>query len=824
MNSRDKIKSIMRERIVLLDGALGTKFMILDGAMGTELQKKGMPVGVCPEAWCLDHPDAVAETHASYSDAGADIVYTATLGGNRLKLGEYGIKNVAEINEGLARVAKKAVGSGTLVAGDIGSTGTFVDPFGPLDFEEAVEIYKEQVRGLIAGGVDLFVIETMIDIQETRAALLAVKEMGPYFTIATMTYEKEGRTLNGTDPVTALITLQSLGADAVGCNCSTGPEAMIGFLEMMKPYATVPLVVKPNAGMPRLEGNRTVFDMTPAEFASFGPKLAAAGANMMGGCCGTTPEFIRELKNSVSGLKPLPAERKALSALSSAWGHKIFEKENPLAVVGERLNPTGKKRLQQELLDGNMSLVRQMAKEQEQGGAELLDVNAGVPGIDEVKTIKEIIRILATACKLPLVIDSSKVETIETALRYYPGRALINSISGEKEKAGKLLPLAAKYGAMFILLPLADGEIPETADRRKKIVRSVYRKGTRLGLTKEDIVADGLVMTVASNPRAAAETVKMIRWCTERFGCRTIVGLSNVSFGMPEREWMNAAFLAMAQAAGLTMAIANPGSEKLIHVKTAVDVLLAKDKDAAAYIAHFSNLPSEAKPQQAAPRKAAEISAGTTAGDEISAAVIEGNREGIVALLEKKLAAGDEASRIIDTFMAPAIVQVGELFEKKVYYLPQLIASAETMKKGIAYLEPKLRIAAEARSAKGAVLMATVKGDIHDIGKNIVILLLRNQGYEVIDLGKDVATETIIENIRIHHPHVVGLSALMTTTMVKMKDVVEAAVKEGLDAKFMVGGAVVTDAYAESIGAAYARDGVEAVKVVDRLTKSKVNN
>ncbi|MBN1382018.1 MAG: homocysteine S-methyltransferase family protein [Deltaproteobacteria bacterium] len=825
MNKKQTIKAMLKEKILLLDGALGTKVMILDGAMGTELQKKGMPVGVCPELWCLEHPEAVSDIHTAYKKAGADVVYTATFGGNRIKLAEYGLTNVREMNKKLARLAKKAVGKDTLVAGDISSTGLFVDPFGPLAFEEAVDIYKEQVQGLIEGGVDLFVIETMIDIQETRAALLAVKETAPYFTLVTMTYEKEGRTLNGTDPLTALITLQSLGADAVGCNCSTGPEDMVAIIAAIKPYAKVPLVVKPNAGMPRLEGNQTIFDMDARSFASFGPKLAAAGANIIGGCCGTTPEFIRRLKRSLSGIKPSAVERKSISAVSSAWGHKIFEKENPLTIVGERLNPTGKKRLQQELLDGSMTLVRQMAREQEQSGAELLDVNVGVPGIDEVRKIEDIIRVLATVSKLPLVVDSSKIETIEAALRFYPGRALINSISGEQEKVKKLLPLAAKYGAMFILLPLTDGEVPETAARRIEIVKDVFKKAHRYGFTKEDIVADGLVMTVASNSQAAVETIKTIQWYTDVFNCRSIVGLSNVSFGMPEREWMNAAFFSMTQTAGLTMAIANPGSEKLIHMKVAGDVLLGKDKNATTYIAHFSDLPPEPKPMKGPSEKppvkvsAAEIKI-TTSEDSVHQAVIEGNRDRIVEILKERLAAGEEASHIVDSMMIPAIIHVGGLFEKKIYYLPQLIASAEAMKKGLAYLEPMLKTTKVTKKVKGSVLMATVKGDIHDIGKNIVVLLLQNQGYRVIDLGKDVKPESIIEKSKELRPDVVGLSALMTTTMVNMKDVIGLAAKEGLKLKFMVGGAVVTDAYARSIGAAYAQDGVSAVKTVEKLIKS----
>jgi 5-methyltetrahydrofolate--homocysteine methyltransferase len=784
---------------------LKKKILILDGAMGTELQKRGMPPGVCPEAWCSEHPEAIQEIHRAYAQAGADIVYACTFGANRFKLHEYGIENVHEINRTLARLARAAVGKRTFIAGDIGPTGRFVEPFGDLAFEEAVAIFKEQVLGLLEGGVDLFVIETMMDIQEARAALIAVKECSDHFTMVTMTYEPDGRTLNGTDPVTALITLQSLGADAVGCNCSTGPDNMLSFIKVMKPYATVPLAAKPNAGLPRLVGGKTVFDMSAAEFAPFGKPFAEAGVNLMGGCCGTMPAHIAALKQATLTEQPLAPRWKGFAALSSSRRHRILDPMKPLCVVGERLNPTGKKALQQELLEGRMTLVRQIAREQEQQGADLLDVNVGMPGIDEVKTIRQIVNLLAASTELPLVIDSPKVETIEAALRQYPGRALINSISGEKDKYEKLLPLAAKYGAMFILLPLTEGEVPESAEKRKSIIQAVYREARHYGLTKDDFVVDGLVMTVASNPRAAAETLKTVQWCTEKLHCRTILGLSNVSFGMPERRWINATFLAMAQALGLTMAIVNPASEELMNTKRAADVLMQRDRDAAAYIRHFARAP-QVEPTEAA-----------TPDRKIHQAILDGNREDMVALVEAALTSGVDAGRLVDDIMIPAIIQVGDLFDKKTYFLPQLIASAEAMRLGVSHLEPRLQHQAVARDHKGTVLLATVQGDIHDIGKNIVALMLKNYGYQIIDLGKDVPADAIIAAMEERQPDVVGLSALMTTTMVHMKKVIDLAAKEGLPMRFILGGAVVTQAYADSLGAAYAKDGVEAVRVVEKL-------
>jgi len=805
MKSKEAIRRLLKKKI-----------LILDGATGTELQKAGMPGGVCPELWCLDHPAVLADIHSAYRQAGADILYTCTFGANRYKLAQYGTQEVREINRELVRLTRRAVGPGALIAGDIGPTGHFVEPFGDLPFEEAVAAFQEQIRGLMEGGVDLFVIETMMDIQEARAALLAVKETCPAFAMVTLTYEGGGRTLNGTDPVTALITLQSLGADAVGCNCSTGPEAMLSFIEAMKPYATVPLAAKPNAGLPRLDGDNTFFDMDAATFAAHGPAFTAAGVNLLGGCCGTTPDHIRALAETLRNAPARPPVRTSLSAVSSARSFRLLERDKPLVIVGERLNPTGKKALQQELLAGRMSLVRQMTREQEQQQADLLDVNVGVPGIDEIKTIREVISLLATATELPLVIDTSKWETMETALRLYPGRALINSISGEKEKCERLLPLAARYGAMFILLPLADGVVPETADRRIAIVRDVYGRARQFGFTKEDIVIDGLVMTAATNFRAPAETLKTISWCANRFQARTILGISNVSFGLPERKWLNAAFLAMAQRSGLTMAIANPSMEELMAVKYAGDVLTGTDVQAAAYINHFARAVEDGIPASAAP-----ASAPRSPEEKIRAAIQEGNRDDIAELVEIALTAGIEAQYIVDDLLIPAIVQVGELFDRKIYFLPQLIASAETMKKALTVLEPLLHSSGAPARTRGTVVMATVKGDIHDIGKNIVVLLLKNHGFRVIDLGKDVPTETILETIKTEKPDVVGLSALMTTTMVSMKTAIEQAGKEGLNCPFLIGGAVVTRSYADAIGAAYARDGVEAVRVVTRLIKNK---
>jgi len=789
------------------------RIIILDGATGTELQARGMPEGVCPELWCLDNTGCLASVHEDYLLAGADIIYTSTFGANRFKLSQYGAEDVAGINRDLASLARSIAGEDRLVAGDIGPTGRFIEPFGEVGFEEAVAVFKEQVNGLIAGGADLIVIETMIDIQEARAALIAVKEIADIFTIVTMTYEAAGRTLNGTDPVSALITLQSLGADAVGCNCSAGPDGLIPLIRAMKPYATIPLVAKPNAGLPKLRQGKTFFDMGPGDFSAFAGEFVSAGVHLLGGCCGTTPAHIRELKSQTAGLVPAEPAVKSVSAVSSARRTVVFTEGSPLTIIGERINPTGKKDLQAELLEGKTTLARQYAREQSHKGADLLDVNAGMPGIDEVATITRVVRDLSCSTDTPLCIDSSLPKAIEAALRIYPGRALINSISAEENKLDVLLKIAKTYGAMFILLPLGGKKLPRTAQERIPLIEEIFSAAQKYGFTREDIIVDALTMAVSADPQAPLETLKTISWCASTFGCRTVLGLSNVSFGLPERTWINAAFLSMACTNGLTHAIANPGSEEFMNIKRASDVLMQRDSQAKTYISHFTVSAQGAQDSSKGRKVTEEVSP----VQRVYKTVIEGNKDEVVTVLDTALKAGISPQALVNEHMIPAIREVGDLYDRKVYFLPQLISSAETMKRGVEYLEPRMQEQERLSTKKGRIILATVKGDIHDIGKNIVALMLKNYGFEVIDLGKDVPQERIIEAIVNHQPHIVGLSALMTTTMVNMKETIEHARAEGLLCSFMVGGAVVTRAYADSIGAHYAKDGVDAVRLAETL-------
>lgn len=794
---------------------ISNKILILDGATGTELQKRGMPTGVCPEKWAFENPDVVKSIQRAYINAGSDIVYTCTFGGNRIKLDEFGIgSRTIEINKGLAQFSKEVAGDKCLVAGDLASTGRFIQPLGDMGFEECVNIYKEQVKGLLEGGVDLFVIETMLDIQEARAALLAVKESCDLPVCVSMSFDESMRTLTGTDPITALITLQSLGADVVGCNCSTGPEHMVQIISMMKPYARVPLMAKPNAGLPKLVNGNTVFDMEPEEFGIYTKDFIKAGVNLLGGCCGTSPEYISQLYEKSTGLKQEETAIKPYSAVTSSSRTVFFGFNTPVAIVGERINPTGKKKLQAELKEGLTHEIRRFAVEQLEMGASILDVNVGMPGIDEKETMINTVRQLGGICAAPLCLDSSSPDVLEAALRIYPGRALINSISQEKVKLEKLLPVAAKYGAMFILLPLSDEGVPEKAVQRQAIVRDVFEKAAAYGYQKSDIVVDGLVMTISSNQEAALETLNLIEWCSRDFGCGTIVGLSNVSFGLPERSWVNAAFLAMAVGRGLTMAIANPSSDLLMAIKMACDVIIKNDINSKSYISYFN---SREKPSSGEVRISTEEK---KTGERIYDAVLEGDKEGVEVLIDKALEEKISPRDIVDLYLIPAINQVGRLFDEKKYFLPQLIQSAETMKTGFACIEPLLKQNDEdAAKEEIIIVIATVRGDIHDIGKNIVALMLRNYGFKVYDLGKDVSAESIINEAKNLKAHIVGLSALMTTTMVEMKDVIELARKEDLSCKFMIGGAVVDDEYAKEIGAdGYSKDAYEAVKLAQRLS------
>ena len=793
-------------------------FIILDGATGTNLQEQGMPSGVCPESWILENPDVFLDLQKQYIQAGSDVLYTPTFTCNRIKLAEYGLaQKQSELTEGLVALSKRAiVESGTkrdvYIAGDITMTGEQLYPMGTLTFEELVDIYKEQVSCLLAQDVDLFVIETMMSLNECRAALLAVKESCDLPVIVTLTYEADMRTLYGTTPETAMVVLESMGADAVGLNCSTGPDQMVEAVRQMNKYANVPIVVKPNAGLPTLVDGKTCYSMGPQDFAQSMIDLADAGATVLGGCCGTTPEHIRKMVETIQKKTPIHEEEKSLRVLTTEHNVTPIELDGPFMIVGERINPTGKKELQAQLREGNFDLVTSMAEEQVKLGAKVLDVNMGMNGIDEKERMLEVVHLLTQTVEVPLSIDSSDVKVVEAALRIYPGRALINSISLEPEKFQKLIPLAKKYGTMFILLPLSEKGLPENLQEKKEIIHVILEEAKRHGLSESDIIVDGLVTTVGSNKNAAREVFETIRHCKEDLHLATICGLSNISFGLPERTFVNSAFVTMAIQDGLTMAIANPSQDLLVNATLASDLLLNKEEADVTYIENVVTLTVDNQTQSVQSSDSLIENKGP-----IYEAVVKGRREKVLPLVDEELNHGTKPARIIDDYLIAAINQVGQLFEEKKYYLPQLIASAETMELAIGKLEPLLEQERSGQKME-TIIVATVKGDIHDIGKNLVALMLKNYGYHVIDLGKDVDSELIVKTAKEQQARIIGLSALMTTTMMAMKDVVDLAKQEELDAKVIIGGAAVTDSFAEEIGAdGYSKDAQEAVKLVNRL-------
>ncbi len=792
------------------------KLLFLDGATGSNLQKRGMPSGVCPEKWILEHEDIFIGLQREYVEAGSNVLYAPTFTSNRVKLQEFGLEEqIREINHKLVALSKRAAAGKAFVAGDLTMTGLQLKPMGTLDFEELVDIYKEQITYLAEAGVDLLVVETMMSLQESRAALIAAKEVCDLPVMVTMTFEADGRALYGTDVLTAAVTLEGLGADAFGVNCSTGPMQMIPMFEKIASAVKIPLIAKPNAGMPTLdEKGNTVYGLGCEDFAKEVKMLWERGASILGGCCGTTPNHIQAM---ISLMKEEIPVKRVYEKKCCVTGERMtvsFDVNSPFMIIGERINPTGKKKLQEELRQGSMEMVLEFAAQQEEKGASILDVNMGMSGVDEKELMLKAIEELSMATNLPLSIDSSYVEVCEAALRRYPGRALLNSISLEQEKIEKLLPIAKKYGAMFVLLPLSDKGLPESLDEKISIINTILEKAYELGFTKEDIVVDGLVTTVGANKMAALETLETIKYCKEN-GLTTTCGLSNISFGLPERIVVNTAFLTMAIQTGLTMAIANPNQDLLVAAAFASDLLLNKEGSDIRYIEKMQDISISAT----AVSKTETVDKKETNADKnvLYEMVLKGKKNTIADETEKLLNSGADANDLLNNSLLPAINDVGDFFDKGKYFLPQLIASAEAMKNAIEILQPKLLQASDNKDMP-TVVFATVEGDIHDIGKNLVVLMLQNYGYQVIDLGKDVSKEVIIEKAMETNASVIGLSALMTTTMQEMKEVVAYAKEKNCKAKIMIGGAVITEDYKEQIGAdGYAKDAAEAVKVVQKL-------
>ena len=784
---------------------------IFDGAMGTMLQAGGLKPGACPELMNIDAPEVVRAIHEEYIAAGATIIETNTFGASRLKLAHYGLENrMEEINAAAVRIAKEAAGTRAKVAGSMGPTGRFIEPLGDLGFEEAYEGFREQAKALADAGADYLIIETCIDIQEMRAALLAAKEVTDLPIICQLSYSEDGRTVTGTDPESAAVILDGLGADVIGVNCSLGPEELVPVVETLAASCRAPISVQPNAGMPFLKDGKTCFPMGPEEFGTWGPKLLAAGATYLGGCCGTTPAHIKALAESVRGLaEPVRAQGRRLLKLASRSRTVTIDRDLPTVLIGERINPTGRKKLAAEIKEGSLLSVKKEAVNQVKAGARLLDVNMGVGGIDQAAAMRRAVREIAQITDAPLVIDTSDARSLEAGLRVYPGRALINSVSAEDARIRDFLPLAKKYGAAILCLPITEDGVPKTAEERLAAAQYIIREAENYGLTEGDFLLDALVMTVSADKNACRQVLRTLALYREHLGCPATMGLSNISFGLPNRPLINSTFFAMSLAGGLDAPIMNPYDEAMQNALMASAALLGDDPNGIAFSKQAANL---AAPKKAATAKAIDLPILAA----IKQAVIDGEKDEIAALVEKALQEGHDGNEITEKALTAAMNDIGVDFGAGRVFLPQVLLSAETMR--AAFDKLKELIPAAATADKGTVVIATVKGDVHDLGKNITGALLANSGFRLIDLGKDVSSEDIVRAAIENDADIVGLCALMTTTMTQIDKVVQELHAAGCRAKVMVGGAAVTQDYADSAGAdAYASDGVKAVKLAKEI-------
>ncbi|MBR7182179.1 MAG: homocysteine S-methyltransferase family protein [Clostridia bacterium] len=785
--------------------------LLLDGGMGTLLQAEGLGAGELPERRNLTHPQQITAIHSAYLQAGARVISTNTFGANSLKFSDSELGEIISAAVANARAATRAIGGEERwVALDIGPTGRMLKPYGDLDFEEAVAIFSKTVRLGAACGVDLILIETMNDSYECKAALLAAKESCDLPVFVSCAYGADGKLMTGADPAAMVAMLEGMGADAIGVNCSLGPRALAPVVEDYLRYASVPVLLKPNAGLPRVENGRTVYDLTPDAFAADVAALVARGVRAVGGCCGTTPDYIRALKQACEGIAPLPLTQKNLTAVSS-YTHAVFFGNGPV-LIGERINPTGKKAFKEALRARDINYILREGITQQERGVHILDVNVGLPEIDEAEMLTTAVCELQAVCDLPLQIDTSDPVAMERALRRYNGRPMLNSVNGKRESMEAVFPLAKKYGALVVALTLDESGIPADAAERVEIARRILAEAARYGLSAKDLVFDPLALTVSADTNAAVETLCAVERIHNELGCHTSLGVSNVSFGLPARDLVNGTFFTMALAKGLSAAIMNPYSTEMMKAYAAYRTLSGQDEACADYIAFAAQYAAAAStPVTGVPSAPAEP---TQTASELQDAIVKGLRERAAALTADLLCSRAPLE-IVNDEVIPALNTVGEGFENKRVYLPQLLMSAEAAKAAFEVV----RGAAEATAAtKGCVVLATVKGDIHDIGKNIVRLLLENYGYAVCDLGRDVSPEAIVGATVERHAPLVGLSALMTTTVPAMEETVALLRERAPWCKIMVGGAVLTRELAERIGAhAYARDAMEAVRCAEQL-------
>ena len=772
---------------------------LLDGATGSMLRRAGMPTGVCSETWILDHPQTLTTLQRAYLAAGSEIIYAPTFGANRVLLGHHDLqREVRALNRDLVQLGREAVGTSALLAGDMTTTGRPVTPGDDSAYETLLEIYREQAEALLEAGVDLFAVETMMGVTECMAAIEAIRSLCETPILCTLSVYSDGKCYFDGSAEEAAELLPGLGADAVGINCSLGPKEILPFAQRLcrSVPAGVPVFVKPNAGLPNPDGS---YNLDPDEFAAEMKEYAAIGVSMVGGCCGTTPAFIARLHETFSPLTPadkIPIRRSCLCTPVR------FVEVNGITVVGERINPTGKKRLQQALRDGDSAYPCTQAVAQAEAGAQVLDVNAGLPGIDEAATLEQLVKDLQAVTDLPLQLDSSNPEALSRALRIYNGKPIVNSVNGEPETLEKILPLCKKYGAAVVGLALDKGGIPPTAEGRFAIAQRIVAAANAAGIPNEDIYIDCLTLTASAQQEGAVQTLEALSRCKHELGVRTVLGVSNISFGLPCRGYLNTTFLTMAMSAGLDLAIMNPNTPEMMAAVRAYRVLTSQDLQSTDYVAAYADVQIQTTQTSKSAATVAEVGAAAPGGDALFEAVRRGLKAEARAAADAALTMREPLD-VVNVSLIPALDAVGDGFEKGTVFLPQLLQAATAAQAAFEAIKAKIAASGQAQGSKGKIVIATVKGDVHDIGKNIVRVILENYGYDVLDLGRDVDPERVVEAVRQTGAKLVGLSALMTTTVPNMQATIEALHAAGLDCKVMVGGAVLTPDYARNIGADY---------------------
>lgn len=793
----------------MIKDRLGKELLFFDGGMGTLLQERGLGPGELPETWNLIHPDVIRDIHRSYIEAGSDIVLTNTFGANALKFHDDGCSLEEIVKKGVENVKRAAeeakVGRTVYTALDMGPTGKLLKPMGDLDFETAYEAFKEVAVWGEEAGADLIHIETMSDTYELKAAVLAAKENTSLPVFATAIFDERGKLLTGADVPSVVALLEGLRADAIGINCGMGPEQMLPVLEQFLKYSSLPVIVKPNAGLPKQKNGQTYYDVDPEQFAGLMKQVVQMGAVVVGGCCGTTPDHIRMMRELCGKMPAVPVTEKSFTVVSS-YGQSVFLGSGS-RIIGERINPTGKKRFKQALKEHDLDYILREGITQQDNGAHILDVNVGLPDIDEPALMKEVVQELQSVTNLPLQIDTVDGEAMEAALRIYNGKAMVNSVSGKQESMDTVFPLIKKYGGVVIGLTLDEGGIPGDADGRVRIAEKIIREAEKYGIRKKDIVIDALAMTISSEPEGAKVTLETLRRLRDELHVCTVLGVSNISFGLPSRPVINSSFYTMAMMNGLSAGIINPASEEMMRAWYAYHALMNLDPNCENYIGKYAS---------AAPAVSTAAQTGKSSMG-LQEAIIKGLREEAhsvtVSMAEER-----EPLEIINSELIPALNRVGEGFEKGTVFLPQLLMSAEAAKSAFAVLKDRMDQSGEVQEKIGTVVLATVKGDIHDIGKNIVKVLLENYSFDVIDLGKDVPPEQIVETVLSKNVRLVGLSALMTTTVVSMEETIKQLREKAPGCRVMVGGAVLNQDYADMIGADfYGKDAMQSVHYAQKL-------